>query len=449
MIKVIQSTREKRNYWQEVKADDFSAKCRKKLTNIQVFTERKYQSVLGFGGAFTEAACFNIMSASPHSIEKIMRAYYATEGLNYSLGRTVINSCDFSLDSYSYVQEGDQDFSSFDLSREQKYVIPVIDLAKAIAGKSLTLVASPWSPPAYMKTNDSMLYGGSLKGKAKPLWAKYIARYLQEMRKRNIAIEYLTVQNEPEAAQTWESCLFTGQEEADFILKHLAPTLKENGLANVKILAWDHNRDHILNRADAIYDNPETRALVWGLAYHWYVSSAHENLSLVHDKYPDKHLLFTEGCLELNNAHNGLLTIGLWEHGEYYGRHMINDFNNFCEGWIDWNLVVDEIGGPNHVNNFCEAPIIYNRSTREIIYNPSYYYIGHFSKYVMPGAVRLHTELHHSPNVLAVSFRNPNGEIITIIQNEGHRAFASLHLEGQGTALQLPAHSITTIIMHK
>ncbi|MFA6780943.1 MAG: glycoside hydrolase family 30 protein [Bacilli bacterium] len=447
MIEIIQTTKSN-GYWCKRFIADLSLQKKQKRCNIKLFPQKNHQRIIGFGAAFTEAACYNIMSAKPQTIEMIMKAYFTSDGLNYCLGRLAINSCDFSLAPYTYVAEGDEKLATFDITHEEKYVIPIIEIAKTITAYPLRLVASPWSPPAYMKTNNSMIGGGKLKLDCYDLWARYITRYLQEMKKRHINIEFLTIQNEPEATQTWESCLFSGREEASFIADHLYPSLKENGLEKTKLLAWDHNRDHIFERAKEIYARKEVSDVVWGLGYHWYVSNEYENLSLVHNQYPDKHLIFTEGCVELTNHVNGFSEIGLWKHGEHYGRNMIHDFNNYCEGWIDWNLVVDEIGGPNHASNYCEAPIIYNRQTREVIFNPSYYYIGHFSKYVLPGAIRIQSEVSGAKKVFSVSFLNPNHDLVTIIQNEGRGIIATLHLDGQGTIIKLPAHSITTVLMH-
>lgn len=446
MIEIVQTSKNA-GYWCRRFIQNMRPISRNMHANTQLFPEKKYQKILGFGGAFTEAACYNIMSAKPQTMETIMRAYFTSNGLKYCLGRVAIHSCDFALGPYTYVDEGDADLSTFKLAREEKYVIPVIEIAKSISEYPLRLIASPWSPPAYMKTNNSMLEGGKLKPECYSLWARYIARYLQEMNKRHIYIEFLSVQNEPEATQRWESCLYTGKEEANFVLNNLYPVLLEQGLAKTKIIAWDHNRDHIIDRANDIYAKEEVRSIVWGLGYHWYVSDEHRNLAIVHNQYPDKHLLFTEGCVELANRNNGSSEIGLWKHGETYGRNMINDFNNYCEGWIDWNLVVDEIGGPNHANNYCEAPIIYNHQTKEVTFNPSYYYIGHFSKFVMPDAIRIHTEVNGASKVFAVSFMNPNNDYVTIIQNEGGAIKMTLRLEGAGTTIKLPAHSITTVLL--
>ena len=446
MIEIIQTAKEF-GYWSKRYIADFSPQFPDKRANISLFPWRQYQKIIGFGGAFTEAACYNIMMASPQTIEMIMRAYFTAEGLRYNLGRMTINSCDFALGSYVYVSEGDTQLSTFTLARDEKYVIPVVKIAKSVSSYPLRLLASPWSPPAYMKTNDSMIGGGKLKPECYSLWARYIARYLDEMKKRHINIEFISVQNEPEATQRWESCLYTGKEEAQFILEHLYPVLVNQGLEKIKIVAWDHNRDRLIQRANDIYAKEEVRNIVWGLGYHWYVSDEHQNLSIVHNQYSDKHLLFTEGCVELANRNNGFSEIGLWKHGETYGRNMINDFNNYCEGWIDWNLVVDETGGPNHAKNYCEAPIVYNHQTKEVTFNPSYYYIGHFSKFVAPDARRIHTEVSGTSKVISASFLNPNNDITTIIQNEGRAIKMTLQLDGQGTVIKLPAHSITTVLM--
>lgn len=447
MIKIIQTAKEQKKYWQTIKASDLSNITGKTALSIAIFPNEKFQQIIGFGGAFTEAACYNIMTANPRAIEKIMKACFAKDGLNYSLGRIAINSCDFALEQYTYVAEGDTNLHSFDLSHEFKYVVPSIMIATAYHNEPLRLVASPWSPPAYMKSNASMIKGGRVKDEFKPLWAEYMACFVKQMRSINIPIEFLSVQNEPEATQRWESCLYTGKEEADFIADHLYPALVKQGVDDTKILAWDHNRDRIVNRARDIYANPKAQEVVWGLAYHWYVSDEHENLSIVHNHYPNKHLLFTEGCVELNNANQNNGEMGLWAHGEFYGRNMINDFNNYCEGWIDWNLVVDEMGGPNQVQNYCEAPIMYNRQTKEVTFNPSYYYIGHFSKYVVPGAYRIRSISSAPHEVLTVSFQNPNKDIVTIMQNEQRATSVAIQVDGQEIAFDLPAHSITTIVM--
>ncbi|MFA5235775.1 MAG: glycoside hydrolase family 30 protein [Bacilli bacterium] len=414
--------------------------------SLRIDPDRRHQTMLGFGAAFTEAACYTFYQAPPLIRHRIMRMYFSSHGLRYRLGRLAINSCDFSLDSYTYVQEGDPDLRTFSLDREEQYVIPTIKWALR-ESEGLSFLASPWSPPAYMKSNHNMKMGGKLLPRYQGLWADYIAKYLHEMRSRDIPIEYLTVQNEPEAIQTWESCGYTGEEEGRFIGEHLIPSLKKAGLDQTKILIWDHNRDQIVTRALATFGLEDAKNASWGLAYHWYVSDEHENLTKVHELYPDKHLLFTEGCVEYRGADVSKADKNeLWSHGEMYGRHMINDFNNFTEGWIDWNFLLNEMGGPNHARNYCEAPLMYDRKKKRLIVNPSYYYIGHFSRFVDVGARRLERELSDHEKLYAASFMNPNGTIVTVIQNEGIARTLAYDCAGRRVPIKIPSHSITTLI---
>ncbi|WP_319003777.1 hypothetical protein [Cytobacillus firmus] len=211
------------------------------------------------------------------------------------------------------------------------------------------------------------------------------------MEKEGVPIWGITIQNEPEAKQVWDSCLYTGEEERDFIKNRLGPSLEKNGHGDVKIIIWDHNRNVIFERAQDVLSDPETAKYVWRTGVHWYVSEEFENLSRVHDAFPDKHLIFTEGCIE------GGPQPGEWHTGERYGRNIIGDLNNHLEVWIDWNLVLNEEGGPNHVGNYCDAPVIVDTKKDEVHYNSSYYYIGHFSKFIKPGARRIGSQTSNPP----------------------------------------------------
>ncbi len=444
MIKIKQTSLNGLKPWQGVRR---LPQASTSAVSLKVHPDVRHQTMLGFGAAFTEAACYTFQCAPQSIRRRIMHMCFSKQGLRYRLGRTTINSCDFSLDSYGYVQEGDSDLKNFSLSRDEKYVIPTIKLADRTSGGSLSLLASPWSPPAYMKSNQSMKMGGKLLPRYQGLWAEYIATYLQEMRSRGIHIDYVTIQNEPEAIQTWESCQYTGKEEGTFIHQHLTPTLKKYGLDDINILIWDHNRDRIVARALETFADLEVKKQVWGIAYHWYVSDEHENLSKVHQLYPEQHLLFTEGCVEYRGADISKADRSQrWGHGEMYGRHMINDFNNFTEGWIDWNFLLNEMGGPNHARNYCEAPLMFDRTHRRLIVNPSYYYIGHFSRFIDVGAQRLEIDMSDHDHLYATSFVNPNEEIVTVIQNEGVARTLAYEGRSRRVYIKMPSHSITTLI---
>ncbi|MDU4696852.1 MAG: glycoside hydrolase family 30 protein [Paenibacillus sp.] len=409
---------------------------------LKVLPEQTYQTVMGFGGAFTEAAAYTLSRISPQKREEVIRRYFdPQEGLGYTLGRVHIHSCDFALENYTYIEEGDVELNTFDISRDHQWVIPLVHDAAKTAGKDITMLASPWSPPAWMKTNGDMNHGGQLKPEYREVWARYYTKFIQAYREAGIPIWGITVQNEPAAVQTWDSCIYSGEEERDFVRDHLGPTMHREGLADVQILIWDHNRDIMIERASAVLSDPEAAKYVWGTGFHWYVSEAFENVGKVHELFPDKHLLFTEGCQE------GGVKLGEWFTGERYGRNIIGDLNNWNEGFLDWNLVLDETGGPNHVGNLCDAPIIADTTTDTLHYNSSYYYIGHFSKYIQPGAVRIGLDTE-APSLLATAFRNPDGSIAVVVQNESDEALPfALELGGEAANETLPAHSIATYII--
>lgn len=416
---------------------------------IVVNSKQEYQEFMGFGGAFTESAAFTLSEAPPEVRDEAIRAYFSSDqGLGYVLGRVHIHSCDFALENYTYVEEGDKELVSFDISREDRWVIPMIKDAMVYAKEPLKILASPWSPPAFMKDTNEMNYGGKLLPEYYESWANYYAMFVDAMKEREVDIWGVSVQNEPLATQTWDSCIYTAEEERDFVKNHLGPVL-EKSCPGTNIIIWDHNRDVMVERGAVVLADEEASKYVWGTGNHWYVSEAFENLTALHNLFPDKHILFTEGCVELtttseNAEFNGYL--GSWSNCERYGRNIIGDFNNWSRGWMDWNLVLNENGGPNHVYNYCEAPIMYDRNKKELIYNNSYYYIGHFSKYIEVGAKRLEISVTKE-DVYAVAFRNPNGDIVVVAQNEGWIAEMALVVDGKGININLPDHSITTFVL--
>jgi len=374
----------------------------------------KYQEIMGFGGAFTESACYTLNKMSKENQDKLLNAYYDKEkGLAYNLGRIHMNSCDFSLGNYTYVDQYDEELKSFNIEREFKYVIPTIKRAEAIYGDKIELLISPWSPPAWMKTNNNMNQGGKLKPEYYQSWANYYTKFLEELKKVDIKFFGLTVQNEPAAKQTWDSCLYTKEEERDFVKDYLGPTISSSQFKDTKIFIWDHNRDIVVERAKAVLEDKEASKYVAGTAIHWYVSEEFENVGKVHDLFPDKQIIFSEGCIE------GGPKPFIYETGERYSRNIIGDFSNWCEAFLDWNITLDEIGGPNHVGNYCDAPILSDTLKDELIFNSSYY---HISKHVKKGAHRIKTIIDND-FVKQIAFKNLDGSIVLVILNESENDY--------------------------
>ncbi len=403
-----------------------------------------YQEMVGFGGAFTESSAYNLSRVNKETREQAIKDYFdKEEGLGYTIGRVSIHGCDFSLNSYTYIDEGDKELKTFDISRDEQWVIPMIKDAEKYAKEPISLLASPWSPPAFMKDNNSMIFGGKLLPEYMDAWAKYYVKFIEEYRKRGLTMWGITVQNEPAAVQRWDSCIYSGEEERDFIKNHLGPIMQNSSAKDVNILIWDHNRDIIVERAKAVLEDPEAAKYVWGTGFHWYVSEEFENVGKVKELFPDKGLLFTEGCQE------GGVHFNSWDTGERYARNMIGDFNNFCQGYIDWNLFLDNTGGPNHVNNLCDSPIIVDIFPQNLVHQSSYYKIGHFSKYVRPGAVRIDLQ-NNADDIQATAFKNVDGTIAFILLNQSDtKKTTSFTVQNKTYKLDLNEHSIMTVLLEK
>ncbi|MBU0676844.1 MAG: glucosylceramidase, partial [Verrucomicrobia bacterium] len=304
-----------------------------------------------------------------------------------------------------------------------------------------TIFASPWSPPAWMKSNGAMNGGGKLKPEYRQAWADYYVRYIREYEKEGITIWGMTVQNEPAATQRWDSCVYTAEEERDFVRDYLGPTLEREGLGDRKIIIWDHNRDEMFERASTVLSDPEAASYIWGTGFHWYGDDHFDNVQRVHDAFPAKHLIFTEGCQE------GGPHIGSWDLGERYAHSMINDLNRWTVGWVDWNLLLDTTGGPNHVNNLCSAPVLADVESDSLLYQSSYYYIGHFSRYIRPGARNVLCSLRND-SVEAAAFENPDGSLAVVLLHRGSepRLFRLELPDGVASSIQMPPHSIATLL---
>jgi glucosylceramidase len=401
-----------------------------------------YQEIEGFGGAFTEASATTFYKLPAESQAEFVRAYFdLAGGIGYTLCRTHIGSCDFSVGNYAYAEvPGDVELKHFTIDHDRQALIPMIHAAQQAASTPIRMVATPWSPPAWMKTNNAMCHGGQLRPEYRTTWANYFCRYVREYEREGIPIWGLTLQNEPQAVQTWESCIYSGEEARDFVRDYLGPTLAQNGLSDIRLMIWDHNRDMLFDWIKPVLDDPAAAQYVWGTAFHWYVADKFENLQCAHDAYPDKKLLFTEGCPE------GGPHIGEWGIGERYGRSMLNDLNHWAVGWIDWNLLLNETGGPNHAGNLCSAPIIADTRTGKLLYQSSYYYIGHFARFIRPGARRVLCATGHDV-LQATAFLNQDGTMAVIVLNLSDENI-SFNLKAEGIvapAESLP-HSIATYV---
>lgn len=417
--------------------------------SIFVNPKKSFQSFLGIGGAITDASAEVFAQLPPEKQKEFLTAYYDKDnGIGYSLCRTPIHSSDFSSGSFTYIEEGDKDLKTFSIAHDQTYRIPLIKKAIEAAGGNLLLYASPWSPPAFMKDNNNMLQGGKLLPEYFDAWALYYTKFIKAYEGEGMPIWGITIQNEPMAVQRWESCIYTAEEERDFLKNHLGPTMEREGLGDKKIVVWDHNRDLINHRANTIFEDSEAAKYAWGIGFHWYETWAggepmFSNLGNIKESFPTKNLLFTEGCQEGFRSDR----YQYWQHAERYGRSIINDFNNGTVGWTDWNILLNQKGGPNHVGNFCFAPIHGDTGTGDLIYTPTYFYIGHFSKFIRPGAKRISTVSSRS-QLLSTSFINEDNSMVNVIMNQTNDAIDyNLYVgDADAISISIPAHAIQTVI---
>lgn len=384
---------------------------------------KKYQTFKGFGGAITEAAGY-VLSKIPEATRlDVLKSYFDPEnGQGYVFTRTHMNSCDFALGNWACVENKDETLESFSMERTNQYITPNLVDANKISGGVLNVMITPWSPPAWMKTNNDMNHGGKLLPEYKDLWAEYYVRFIQALKKEGITVNYLSVQNEPAAVQVWDSCEYSAKEEGEFAVNHLYPALNKAGLDYIKILVWDHNREILKERFTESMSVPGADKVISGAAYHWYSGDQFDHVQYVSDNFPDKDLIFTEGSIE------GGSRPGAWFSGERYAHNIINDLNSGCNAWIDWNIVLNMEGGPNHVNNFCDAAVLIDEETGEVNPQSSFYYIGHFSRFIKPGAIRLSVTHDNGwvpasisgrgENLLeSVAFENPDGSVVFVITN--------------------------------
>lgn len=406
---------------------------------LNIYPSVRYQEVNYFGGAITDSVCATLEKLPPDRQDEVINAYFGQDGIGYGAIRTHIDSCDFSTAQYCAADDMDSEFSlEHDIGRNIRW----IKRACSVAHENLPVIMAPWSPPAYMKTNGSRTGGGRLRPEYYDAWAKYLCRYIKGYMAEGINVTEISVQNEPNAIQTWDSCLYTADEERTFISKYLYPAMCAEGLQNVKINIWDHNKERMFDRAIAVITD-DTADMIGGVALHWYSGDHFDAVRLVRERFPDKLITFTEGCIEYSRFDQNQLA-----NAQMYAHDMIGNFSAGMNNFIDWNICLDETGGPNYADNFCEAPVICDTRTGNITFKMSFKYIEHFSRYVKPGAKRVATTVY-TDEIEQVAFINKDGSIVSVLLNRGSKLLpVFIRTEGNIVPLSLSPASISTVIIN-
>ena len=276
------------------------------------------------------------------------------------------------------------------------------------------------------------------------MWADYICRYIIEFQERGYHVKRISLQNEPKAVQEWDSCIFTAQEEKEFLRDFLFPALQKQNLTDIEIFIWDHNKERVYERAKAIIDN-ETYEKVTGIAFHWYSGDHFEALDLVRKKFPDKKMIISESCIEFYKFSSDEMT----KSAQCLAHEIIGDLNHGMTAFYDWNLLLDEKGGPNHVENYCLAPFLYDTVNKKLMPQLLGQYLEHFSHYLVPGSVRLGYS-KYTEQIDVTAYKRLDGSIVVIMQNKGEDIVpVCMRIEGQQAEMILYPKSISTGIIRE
>lgn len=402
---------------------------------LNLYPMFKYQTFRGFGGAITDSAAYIYSLMSKEQKEQIMHEYFDADKLNYQLVRIPIDSCDFSLEHYEASSEENQ--KGFSLERAGEYIFPMFEDIVRFTGTNPEVMLTPWSPPAFMKTNGHRNGGGKLKKEYYKQWAEYICRYILEFEKRGISVTTLSVQNEPKAVQTWDSCIFSAQEEKEFLKEYLVPALNRNQL-DVKLYIWDHNKERALDRAMAIIDE-ETDSMIAGIAVHWYSGDHFEALQIICERYPDKDIILSEACIEYSKYQQG----DFLENAKKYAHDLIGNLKNGLSAFYDWNVILDEKGGPNHVGNYCDAPYLFHTKNNSLEERSTLAYLWHFCHYIKPGSKRIGSS-SYSEKLEAVAFENGDEYVVIILNRTKERLPVNLRVKGKTVAFVVEAECIVS-----
>lgn len=352
---------------------------------INLYPHIEYQKMRGFGGAITDSAGYVYSLMSEEHKREMVNKYFNKDDMKYRFVRIPIDSCDFSLEHYEAdSDEADEKFLKFSFERVEKYILPLLDAAEEVYGEKLEIMLSPWSPPSYMKTNGERNHGGKLKEEYRERWAEYICRYIEEYKDRGYVVTMLTLQNEPKAVQTWDSCVYTAKEQKVFLRDYIWPALERHHLTDIKIYLWDHNKERAFEWAETIIDE-DTDKMIEGVAFHWYSGDHFEALRMIKERFPNKKLLLSEACIEYSKFSPD----DYLGNAQKYAHDIIGNLNEGMDTFFDWNLVLNEVGGPNHVENYCDAPYLYDTGEGVLVESNILGHLWHFSHFIEKDAVRI------------------------------------------------------------
>jgi len=398
--------------------------------------EKKCQPILGFGAAFTDAACYMFDQLSPSAREQLFHELFHPAEMGLNVCRTCMGSSDYSTKVYSYDEgESDPELKRFSIEHDRQYILPVLREARK-ANPEIFLFSSPWSPPGWMKAGGSML-GGSMRRRYMPAYAHYFLKVLQGYAEEGVAIQAVTPQNEVDTDQDGRmpACIWPQEYEIEFVRDHLGPLLEQQGLST-KIWILDHNYN-LWGRAVAELNDAGLRKYCNAIAWHGYVGTP-DMMTKAHDVHPDAEMYWTEGGPDYTSP-NYLTDWAMW------GKTFSDVLRNWCRSVTAWNLALDEKGRPNIGPFPCGGLVTIHSETREITRSGQYWAFAHFSRVVRRGARRFDSE-STLPDLQHVAFENPDGERVAVVTNAGVARPVTLQIGMLQSEIALEKNSLTTLV---
>ncbi|XP_054279021.1 lysosomal acid glucosylceramidase-like [Macrosteles quadrilineatus] len=425
---------------------------------LTINTTVRYQKIVGFGGAFTDAAGINILSLGKEMQEMLLRSYFSDEGIEYNLCRVPVSGTDFSTHPYSYDDNNglpDPLLKNFSLAKEDlKYKIPMILRAQSMSKRNIKLVAASWSPPPWMKTNNDFSGLSFLKPEYYDSYAKYILRFLDEYNKNNVTIWAISTGNEPSngvlPVKHFNSLGWTPIGIANWTTHYFGPQLRGSTHNQTLILAFDDQRLFLPWWIDLMVKaNRRVLDFIDGIAIHWYwdMFISDKVIKELHQNYPSKFLLYTEAS-QGDKPWEKKVELGSWERGEAYLADIIQNLNAWVTGWMDWNLALDEQGGPTWAKNYVDSPILVNASGGEFYKQPMFYAIGHVTKFIERDAERIEISPSDQTEIQATAVVNPDARLVIVMINKVNvEKNVSIQVPRKGWMnFKLPARSFATIV---
>jgi glucosylceramidase len=462
-----------------------------KKVNLQLLPNQEFQKYYGFGASFTESSAWNLATIPVDARKEVLTKLFSpTKGAGFTLTRTHINSSDYSNTHYTYIEEGDEDLSTFSINEDlkgfsgdeneqvngvelvdPKYdIIPMILEASSIPGADFKIIASPWSPPSWMKSGEtSTMTNGTLLPKYYGLWAKYLSKYVSAYAEKGIHLWGLTPQNEPLHATNaqWDSNGFTAEQGRDFLRDHLGPQLVKDGHLNLDdldaglhVLLYDHNKSTMNDYVNVTYKDPEAAKYAWGTAFHWYTNSElKENnwyakeLTELQEAWPNKGMIHSESSIDIDDKdpigqywRESTDYAGTFVPFETYAYDMITDLNHGTQGYVEWCSILSDKGQPNPYNNFNSAPVLINPVTDQVIYTPLYYLLSHFSKFIRPDAHRIGLKAKETKGLIYTAAKNTDGSIALVVYNNNEEAYElSIALDTKTFTTNIAPKAVQTI----